>query len=44
MKNSNFRVRVFEAPRQIVVLFARTSRNLTERQIVRILQKTGGAA
>ncbi len=42
MQNSTFRVRVIEAPNQIIELFARTSRSLILRQRARILQRVGG--
>lgn len=41
MNKSTFRVRVTEAPRSIIVLFARSSHNLTPRQRAHLV---GGAA
>lgn len=43
MKNSTFRVRIIEAQRHLIVLFAHTSPNLTPRQRHALLN-VGGAA
>lgn len=44
MKKSTFRVRVTEAPRDILITFACRSRNLSAKQMLRIFRLTGVVA